>query len=256
MTQFNVRNGMSERISSIALLIIFLLTTGQYVFAQGVQRDEKAISTLEAMSAYLAKLDSFTIIGNTLEDNRLEAGLIATYPNEITLAVIRLGSLHMRQFDGERTRELYLHQGDLSLYDSMEGYYATATVPNSLEGGMDYALNVLGIELPLMDLIFKDVFTRLAGSTDSVLYLTGKSRVDGVNCHQLAIRSEEADVQLWVQQDGPPLPRRIMITSKWQGGAPRFIARMNWNTSPEIAKGTFDFHPPEGATQIQFEPSN
>ena len=247
---------MSERISAIAMLMIVLLTSAQSICAQGIQRDEKAIATLKAMSDHLATLESFTITGASLQDNRLEAGLIVTVPNQVTLTVARPGSLHMRQFDGQRTRELFLHKGTLTLYDALEGYYARAKVPDSLEGGMDYALNVLGMELPLIDMVFKDVFTRLAGSNDSVLYVTDKSLADGVDCHQLAIRIEDADVQLWVQQNGPPLPRRIIITSKWEGGAPRFIGQMQWNTKPDIPRGAFDFSPPEGATQIQFDSAN
>jgi hypothetical protein len=218
------------------------------------QRDEQAVSVLKAMSAYLAGLESFTINGVALEDHQLEAGLMATYPTEIELTVIRPGSLHMKQFDGESTRDLYIHEGTLTLYDSAKGYYATTSVPTGLDAGMEYALEKIGIDAPLMDLIYKDSFTKLAGTTDPVLYLTGKSRVDSFDCHQLAIRVEDADVQLWVQEGDSPLPRRMIITAKWEAGLPRFSAHMLWNAKPDIADDAFEFEPPEDAVQIQFEP--
>ena len=105
-----------------------------------------------------------------------------------------------------------------------------------------------------MDLVYKDAFTRLAGTTDPVIYLTGKSRVGGVDCHQLAIRVKDADVQMWVQEGNHPLPRRMMITDKWEAGSPRSSAHMNWKTRPDIAQGAFEFEPPEDSVQIQFEP--
>ena len=43
-----------------------------------------------------------------------------------------------------------------------------------------------------------------------------------------------------------------MITSKWEGGAPRHIANLVWVTEPEFAPGTFEFKAPEGATKIEF----
>jgi hypothetical protein len=244
---------MTRKYPMMALLMAALLTSAVQASEQNDQRDEQAVSALKAMSAYLAGLKSFTVTGVALEDYQLEAGLMATYPTEIELTVTRPGSLPKRQFDGESTRDLYIHEGSLTLYDSAKKYYATTSVPAGLDAGMDYALEELGIDAPLMDLVYMDPSTRLAGTTDPVLYLTGKSRVDGVDCHQLAIRVEDADVQLWVQEGNSPLPRRIMITAKWEAGSPRFNAQMNWNTQPDISGGAFEFEPPEDAVQIQFE---
>lgn len=244
---------MTSKYPMMALLMSMVISAGAQAADHGDQRDEQAISALKAMSAHLAGLESFTVSGVALEDHQLEAGLMASYPTEIELTVIRPGSLHLKQFDGESTRDLYIHEGALTLYDSAKGYYATTSVPAGLDAGMEYALDELGIDAPLMDLIYKDSFTRLAGTTDPVLYLTGKSRVDGVDCHQLAIRVEDADVQLWVQEGDPPLPRRMMITAKWEAGSPRFSAYMNWNTQPDIAQQAFEFEPPKDAVQIQFE---
>jgi hypothetical protein len=244
---------MMKRLSIIALLMTALFTSIVQASGHDAQRDEQAISALKAMSTHLAGLKSFTVTGVALDDHQLEAGLMAAYPTEVELTVTRPGSLHLRQFDGESTRDLYVHEGSLTLYDSAKGYYATTSVPAGLDAGMEYALETLGIDAPLMDLVYKNSFARLAGTTDPVLYLTGKSRVGGVDCHQLAIRLEDADVQLWVQEGDSPLPRRMIITAKWEAGSPRFNARMNWNTQPDIAEGTFEFTPPADAVQIQFE---
>jgi hypothetical protein len=86
-----------------------------------------------------------------------------------------------------------------------------------------------------------------------VLYLTDKSRVGGIDCHHLAIRAEEVDVQLLVQEGDSPLPCKMIITAKWEAGSPRFNAYMNWNTEPDFAAGIFEFAPPADAVQIQFE---
>lgn len=244
---------MSKRISTLFLLMCILPLAGKATLAQGWERDDKAISTLKEMSEYLAKLESFTITGTALKDDQQDAGLIATSTIDIEIKVARPGSLHVHQTSGARSRDLFLHQGKLSLYEATDSYYATASVPETIEGGMDYALNKLGIELPLMDLIFRDVFSRLTTSTDSLLYLGNGIKVDGVDCHQLAIRTGEIDVQLWVQENESPLPRRIIITSKWEGGAPRFVTRMAWNTEPDFADDTFEFVPPENSNQIQFD---
>jgi hypothetical protein len=155
---------MTRKYPIMALLMATLISAGTPASEHGDQRDEQAVSALKAMSTHLAGLESFTVTGVALDDHQLEAGLIATYPTEVELTVTRPGSLHLRQFDGESTRELYIHEGSLTLYESAKGYYATTSVPAGLDAGMEYALETLGIDAPLMDLVYKDSFARLAGA--------------------------------------------------------------------------------------------
>lgn len=214
--------------------------------------DARAVEVLQAMSDYKASLDSVVIRGSSINDARLDAGLIVSNSNEMTVTVQRPNSLHFKNFDGIDTMELYFHQGLLTVFDSGAGYYAQANIPERIDAALDFALDELDIDAPLMDLVRADVFNHLVKATDSVLYLTDKSRVMGSDCHHIAIRGAELDVQLWIQEGDRPLPRRIMITSKWEGGAPRFLANMDWDTKPDIQSGAFDFKAPEGASQIEF----
>ena len=123
---------MMRRFSIIAILMVTLLASTVQATEHDSQREEQAVSVLKAMSAHLAGLKSFSVTGVALEDNQLEAGLMATYPIEVELTVKRPGSLHLRQFDGESTRELYIHEGSLTLYESAKGYYASTSVPAGL----------------------------------------------------------------------------------------------------------------------------
>ena len=135
---------MMKRLSISTMLLAALFTSTVQASGHDSQRDEQAISVLKAMSTHLASLESFTVTGLALEDERLEAGLMASYPTEIKLTVKRPGSLHLKQFDGEFTRDLYIYEGSLTLYDSEKGYYATTSVPAGLDAGMEYALETTG----------------------------------------------------------------------------------------------------------------
>ena len=94
--------------------------------------------------------------------------------------------------------------------------------------------------------------THLIGSENVILYLTDKARLAGIDCHHIAIRGSEIDVQLWVEEGDKPLPRKIMITSKWEGGSPRYTANMWWNSEPDISADIFEFRAPDGAVKISF----
>ena len=63
---------------------------------------------------------------------------------------------------------------------------------------------------------------------------------------------EFKDAAAWIEEGDRPLPRRIMITSKWEGGSPRFVANLSWEIDPQFEPGLFDFKAPGDATKIDF----
>ena len=165
-----------RRTGDFIVLTVVLLSCSAQAAGQQIRRDEPAVAALEAMSTYLAGLDHFVITGTSLTDTRLDAGLIVASPAEIAITVDRPNSLYMKQFNGERTLNLYVHNAVLNLYDSAAAFYAGTEVPPGIEAGIEYALEELDIEMPLADLIHADVFTHLVGATDEVIYRRGRRR--------------------------------------------------------------------------------
>ena len=171
---------------------------------------------------------------------------------EVRVSINRPGSLQITNFDGETTKSLYFHDGQLTVFGSTANLYAQASVPKDIDAALEFALEELDIEAPLMDLIYHDASAHLISSDETILYLTDKSRVGKTNCHQIAIRGPEADVQLWIEEGDRPVVRKILITSKWEGGSPRFTANLHWETNPQFNPGFFEFKAPEGAAKIEF----
>lgn len=233
---------------TIVLLLGVTLGVAQGALAQ---QDTRAIDVLKSMDAYLSGLDRVQIRGGSSEDARMNGGLIVSNTAEITVSLDRPGSVHFSRFDGVDTRELLLKEGKLTLYHSGVNIYAQVDTPEGVDAGLQFALDNFGVDLPLMDLIRQDPLRQLVEASDEVIYLSDKARVQGVDCHQIAVRTPELDLQLWVQHGDRPVPRRIVITSKWQGGAPRFVANMAWNSQPDFKAGTFDFNPPKDAAKAE-----
>lgn len=223
-----------------------------YAQAAGVQQDAKAIEVLKQMAAYKSTLKHVTISGVSFTDARLGGGLMVSNTEEVSVSISHPGSMRANSFDGDTNKGIFFHDGLLTVYSSKDGLYAQADIPKEIEAAMEFALEDLGVEAPLMDLIYSDASTHLIDSDETILYLTDKSRVGGVDCHHLAIRGPEADVQLWVEEGDRALVRKIMITSKWEGGSPRFVANLHWDTNPTFEPGFFEFKAPDGATKIEF----
>ena len=237
-----------------SIYLMGALVTVNTVFADdtGIQQDAKAIEVLNSMSTYTASIDRFAIKGMGFADARLGGGLIIANSTEVSVSVDRPGSMHISSFDGMQRRELFFDDGTLTVFSSENKYYAQASIPKNLDAALAFVLEELDVEVPLIDLIYRDASSHLVGSQKTVLYLTDKARIDGTDCHQLAIRGPETDIQLWVEEGDRPLPRRIMITSKWEGGSPRFTANLVWDSMPGFEPDTFVFKAPEGSSNIGF----
>lgn len=233
----------------LALLLGFSPVVTQ---AGGVRQDARAVEILKQMATYRSSLDKAVITGVSFTDARLGSGLMVTNSEEVRVSISRPASIHTTNFDGETTKSLYFHDGMLTVFSSAANLYAQASIPKNINAAMEFALEELGVEAPLMDMIYHDASTHLIGSDETILYLTDKSRIGNTDCHQIAIRGTEADVQLWIEEGDRPLVRKIIITSKWEGGSPRFIANLHWETNPQFDSDLFEFKAPEGATKIEF----
>ena len=65
----------------------------------------------------------------------------------------------------------------------------------------------------------------------------------------LAFRQPDVDWQLWVEK-GQALPRKLLITTRYQVGDPQYQVIMRWDLKPQIDAKAFTFVPPSGATKV------
>jgi hypothetical protein len=103
-----------------------------------------------------------------------------------------------------------------------------------------------------MDFIFADALNHLMDDQDTLIYLTDKSRIRGVDCHHIVVRGPEVDLQLWVEEGAQPVPRKILITSIFEAGSPRHYAFLDWRLEPDLDSVIFEFDAPEDSIEIAF----
>lgn len=81
----------------------------------------------------------------------------------------------------------------------------------------------------------------------------GRSVIDGVATHHLAMQGNEVDWELWVEEGSRPLPRKYVITSKKMEGWPQYsVTLSNWKLVGDLSDDTFTFKPPGDAQKIEF----
>jgi hypothetical protein len=241
----------SRKIFSAVLFMALAWASSAVVAAEGKQ-DSKAIDVLNQMAAYTKSLDQMTIKGEVFADARLDAGLIISNPSEISLKIDRPGSLYLKSFDGINTQEIYIREEKLTIFNSEKNFYASSEVPAKIEDAMQFAIDKLDLDVPLGELFFADSALALLTDQDTLLYLTDKSRIRGVDCHHIAIRGDDFDLQLWIEEGDRPVPRKMLVTMKWEGGSPRRAALMEIKATSGLDPKIFEFKPPEGAQEIRF----
>jgi hypothetical protein len=217
--------------------------------------DEQAMATLQRMAELLSQAQRFSVtvdIGFDAVQNsgqKLEFGetrkIVLRRPDHLRVdATKRDGSQSTLLFDGK----------DLTVAHPQENVYATVARPGSVDEAMAYFVQDLDMRLPLAELLNSHLDKTLPERVRVADYVEASS-IAGVPCDHLALRGDEVDLQVWVAQGQPPLPRRLVITYKHADGRPQFWAQFSdWNLTPEVPDALFAFTPPTGATQIAFSP--
>ena len=235
-----------KRAGKVVLAAMVLL--GSFA-SSGAAEDLDPRDLVGRMSAAIAGLDSYRVDGDHYLDARLPAGLIIEHPSEVTVRVRRPGAIRLTNRTIEDTMEIFFSETSFTVFSESKGFYSQTEIEPGIESALDYAIDELGIDAPFLDFLISDIAGNLLADAEEVDYL-GTALIRGREHHQVVIRQSEIDVQLWIASEGPALPGKLSISSKWEGGAPRSVTFMVWDLAPDIPEGKLVFEPPEGATQI------
>jgi len=215
----------------------------------------QAMAVLQRMAEWLAQTPRFSVtvdIGfDAVQDSgqKIEFGetrqIVLRRPNHLRIDVSkRDGSKSAVVFDGK----------DLTVFHGQENVYATASRPGSVDEAVRYFVHDLDMRLPLAELLYSHLAQDLPERVQVADYVESSS-IAGVPCDHLALRGDEADLQVWVAQGQQPLPHRLVITYRHADGRPQFWAQFSdWNLAPEVPDALFAYTPPPGAAQIAFSP--
>ena len=244
---------MKTTVSKYGVRLAGLLLFALCLSASADEADtDIAKGILKKMSAEITGMQKFVITGDGYSDARLPAGQIIEHSRDVILRMSRPDTLRISNYDEESLSEIFFGEGVLSVYREKEGFYAQTKLPLDMDAAVDFAINEIGIDAPVLDFVSSDVSQHLIKDAQSIDYF-GLSRFRGQNHHHIGIRTAETDVQVWVSAEGSPLPRKISISSKWDAGAPRSVYFFDWTVDPGLKPKSLRFIPPEGATKIEFD---
>jgi hypothetical protein len=250
-----MRNGRRfSRWSFIMAMAALTVGVGFSTYSQGqsAEIEPKADQLLRKMSDYLGGLQQFSFQTENNVEIVLRSGEKIQYDNPAEVLIRRPNKLRADRKGDLVDQEFYYDGKTLTLYHKEGNYYATVAAPSTLDETIDFAREVLDVQAPGGDLIYKNAYNILTEDVISGFYV-GLSVVGGIKCHHLAFRGNEVDWQIWIEEGEKPMPKKFIVTSKWMTGAPQFTVMIkSWNLSPKVTEDLFTFLPPKDAQKIEF----
>jgi hypothetical protein len=197
---------------ALTLLLLSAPVQAQQTSAANAEIEEQAMAVLKRMAEFLSQAPRFSVTVDTGFDvvqgsgQKIEFGemrqIVLRRPDRVRIdATKRNGSKSGMFFDGK----------DIAVFNTKENVYATVARPGTVDDAIAYFLDDLDMRLPLAELLSSQRAKMLAEHVRAAAYVE-PSQIAGVPCDHLALRGDQADLQLWVAQGNQPLPRRLVIT--------------------------------------------
>src|SRR5438270_319657 len=129
---------------------------------------------------------------------------------------------------------------------------ATGAAPATLDETIDFVREKFDIDAPGADLLYSNPYAILTEDAVSGTYIN-QDDVDGTSCHHLAVRGNETDWEIWIEEGARPLPHKFAIVSKKVTELPEFDVRLyDWQLDAVLPDSTFTFTPTKGQQQVDF----
>jgi hypothetical protein len=264
--------------TAIALGLILALSGAQLATAQG-QQAQPSPPPRSGMAMPVAAGNDPVPNEGVIEDGAVDA--LKEMSNFLmtakTLGITSEGSLDVVTNDGQRIQldgvtnykvrrpgfvidyasdiksRRFIYDGkNFTVYSPKLGFYASVPAPGTNREVLDAIYNKFGISLPL-----EDLFRWGDGSNAARLqalrsaYKVGTATIDGVATDHFAFREDDVDWEVWIQSNGDPLPRKLVIVDRTDPARPTFTSRLKWQINPTFTDADFAFVPDANAKKIQ-----
>ena len=236
--------------SSLAIMLISLPYTVQAnlqqqdnninnttpVVANEVSSD--AVAALRNMAEFLRVLKQFELKVDghrelvTDDGQKIQLHTVSVYraslPNKIAVETRNIFTHEVALFDGKK----------MTLILPDKGVLAEAEFSGSVDQLLTSMRDQYGIEFPVQDMFRWGTDASQLSAPKQAL-VVGPDLVNGWLTTQYAVRLEEVDFQIWIDQGPLKVPRRLVITDLSDPVHPQYTANFTWNFSPQIDDATF-----------------
>jgi hypothetical protein len=212
-----------------------------------------ALEKLKAMSDLLKSTPRLTFTAQSDREQPSLGGQMLDFFGVGHISVSRPNRVRIDTKGDLHDASLWYDGKTVTIYSVKSSFYGQAAAPPTIDETVHLLMDRFQTPLPAAAFLLADPYAKMMEGVKTA-FDAGEAEVDGAKCRHLAFSEEDADWQVWIEEGAKPLPRRLAVTYKKVQGAPRIVTTLSdWNLSPALAAGEFDFVPPAGATKVQWK---
>jgi hypothetical protein len=213
--------------------------------------DPRAV--LSGMAGFLGAQDSFSVRIKSGYDAVQDSGTKVEFMERRDVVVDRPGRMRIDIVRSDGDRSVVLADGKtVTAQNLTRNVYAQTEAKASLDDTIVHFVRDLKMRLPLAMLMLSKLEGELAGRVVNAEYVETTS-ILGEPAHHIVASTDTMDFQVWVSAGKEPLPQRVVLTYRDEEGTPQYRATFeDWDLSPRVRDGMFEFEAPKGASKIAF----
>ena len=242
---------------SLAFILLSLLISNRafcYEQESASAVDPKTDKILRQMCDYLKSAEQYRFRAQATFEKVSVSGQKLEYGETVKVSIRRPGRLYADIAGDLVDNRVWYNGKNFTMLDKYLNIYATTEAPADIDSTLSFVTEKYGIAAPLADLVVSDPYTVLTQKAKSAFYV-GLHEVNGVKCHHLAFEQEKLDWQIWIEDSGVRVPRKLVITYKQAEMVPQYTAVLSeWDLSPHLPESVFTFVVPVNAKEINFMP--
>ncbi len=206
---------------------------------------------LESMAAYLLSLDSFTLYTEKVFDDVLSDGAKVQFAGAATLSIRRPDGIHIDYGDDLSAKEMWYNGKTVTFLDHLKKVYMQMDAAPRIQDALKQLENDYGLFLPLASLLRENASQVFQDGSSKQRNL-GLHDADGITCHHLLFVGDAVDWQLWIDADGDPVLRKIVVTYKELEGAPQHATVITeFVANPPLEDALFTAQLPAGSVRAE-----
>lgn len=214
--------------------------------------DPQVRTVLDKVCHELSSARTVTYHAEITFDSVLPSGVKIQYAAAMDTAIQRPDHLAISYRSDLGAKVIWYDGKTLTIYDPAHRAYATIAAAASIDAMFRQVADEKNLSIPLENLDFNDECGRAYRDIQRGKFI-GINDVDGTDCVHLGFIQAETDWQVWVDQSGRPLPRKVVITYKKLPSQPQWSALFsNWRFNQKLPASLFQPRMPKDVIKTTF----
>jgi len=233
-----IRHGMLTRSVVGVLSAVTLIACGSREPTTDADRLARGRQLVQQMSARLAAVNAVSVTTTETRDRVHATGRKETL-SQTGVYTMRRPNRFYAKMTGGLGLESWYNGKTVTIASHPEKVFAQAPMPDTIDRTLDALAERYDMALPLSDLFYAAPEKALLSDRTTGGYV-GREQVGGTPCVHLAFKDVGADWELWLPEQGEPLPKRFRVVQTGRTGKPvTDVTFTEWNLAPSITDATF-----------------